>query len=907
MSPLFKRLASWLLALFVLGSVALAAPSSVQRPIPTSIPFSDPDDEALPEGAVARLGSLRFYHGAQMGSVAISPDGTLIASGGAWGIPKQIGPQSWTTAPDRRICLWDTASGKLVREITAPNGGVNGLAYSPDGNALAAGCWDRLCFFDVATGAKGAVVKCDEGSITGLQYVDGGKKVAAFHWCSVGLFNPGTGERLKGWKAWQGDQPKLPNGSTAEDCKASAVSPDGNKVAFLYSCYEPDPTGMSVRLQREHDLLRIFDAAGKQVLELDSVAAYSQCVAFSADGRQLLTVADRVEVWDATKGTKVREMSGEFAPSNASLTYSPNGKTFVIANTYNYSFSVWDAAKCEQLYQRAPVRSTHSMATHGNCPPPVFSSNGQRLVGACEGRVRIWDAATGSEMHRFPGHQATVGSLQFSADGSTLNTLAGASVCRWNTSDWKELTQVDVNGPDASLAPIVMSVAPDGKSFACRDKQGNAELRNSATRQRIMKLDLEGNLARTALFSSDGRRLLVLAQVEPDNYNLTDGRVFDVQSGTCVGRFTATKWPRTIRLSPDGSTVVWVDEDNGRLNVADVLTGKVVHRLGKEEQNRNSYFTRIVISPDGGLVAWSPGYSNDPAPTSPVRVFDLKTGKQISCWSINRPEKGDALIEGMAFSPDSHYLATVQSDETAVLVWEVRTGLERRRLLGHKHWPYSVAFSPDGRLLASGSQDANVLVWTLSGPNSAETKKAPQSANELTAAWHRLADADGLQVDKSVWYLVRYPEQSVTFLRERLQPVPTAKSAQVASLIADLDSDDFAQRDSAAAELEACEGLVAPAIKAALRGQPSLEARERLETVLAALPTEDKIPTGQGLRRMRAIEILERIGTLAACKLLKELGEGAAQARTTIEAKAAYRRATARRHPISETQGAAER
>jgi hypothetical protein len=66
MSPLFKRLASWLLALFVLGSVALAAPSSVQRPIPTSIPFSDPDDEALPEGAVARLGSLRFYHGAKM-------------------------------------------------------------------------------------------------------------------------------------------------------------------------------------------------------------------------------------------------------------------------------------------------------------------------------------------------------------------------------------------------------------------------------------------------------------------------------------------------------------------------------------------------------------------------------------------------------------------------------------------------------------------------------------------------------------------------------------------------------------------------------------------------------------------------------------------------------------------------
>jgi WD40 repeat protein len=603
----------------------------------------------------------------------------------------------------------------------------------------------------------------------------------------------------------------------------------------------------------------------------------------------------------------VRKVTGLDSARHDAISFAPDGKTLVLTNAYNYQFDVFDAPTGDKVYHKAHMRWTFDSARFGANPPPLsFSANSKTLVGAFDGRVCMWDAPTGRDVPRLPGHNATVDSLHFSADGRSLTTRSGTSICQWNVSDWKQSSRVDVTAPTPGPAPVVVAIAPDGKSWVCRRKDGDAELRDSVTGRCLRRFDVEGNKVRwDSVFSENGERLFL--QSTMDNYNLCDGRFFDPLSGTCVGRFTTERDPRKLTLSPDGSTYLWIDENDGLLNVAEVTTGKTVCRLGEKALNHNDLESRVTFSPDNRFVAYSAGFTNDETPTCPIRIFDLKTGKQIATWGIPGVDLPSELVVGMAFSPDGNLLATVQQGDMSVRVWEVRTGLERRRFEGHKHWPYCIAFAPDGRLLASGSKDTTTLVWDLSSPSAAGPKKTKLSAHELAEAWGRLAELNGARADSAVWSFAESPEQSLPFLQERLHPVPNVEPARVASLIADLDSKDFARRDRASAELESFEEAVAPAIKAALPGQPSKEAMQRLEAVLERLPTEDTIPAGQALRRIRAIEVLERIGTPAACKLLKELSEGSAQARTTIEAKAAYRRATARRHPISETQGAADR
>jgi hypothetical protein len=129
---------------------------------------------------------------------------------------------------------------------------------------------------------------------------------------------------------------------------------------------------------------------------------------------------------------------------------------------------------------------------------------------------------------------------------------------------------------------------------------------------------------------------------------------------------------------------------------------------------------------------------------------------------------------------------------------------------------------------------------------------------------------------------------AVEFLRGRLRPVSAAASPRVRRLIADLDDDRFAVRERAAAELTRLAHESEPAVRQALGGRPSQEARRRLEGVLNGL--EREVPSPELLQALRAVEALERAGTPEARRLLAELAGGAAEAWLTREATAALKR-----------------
>jgi hypothetical protein len=125
-------------------------------------------------------------------------------------------------------------------------------------------------------------------------------------------------------------------------------------------------------------------------------------------------------------------------------------------------------------------------------------------------------------------------------------------------------------------------------------------------------------------------------------------------------------------------------------------------------------------------------------------------------------------------------------------------------------------------------------------------------------------------------------------LRERLQPVAKPDAERVKRAIADLDSGDFKVRDRAARELEQLDELAEPAMQAALERGPSLEVRRRIEALMAKWANTASAP--ERLRGIRAVLVLEMIGSAEARRILETLASGATGATLTREAAASSRR-----------------
>jgi hypothetical protein len=139
--------------------------------------------------------------------------------------------------------------------------------------------------------------------------------------------------------------------------------------------------------------------------------------------------------------------------------------------------------------------------------------------------------------------------------------------------------------------------------------------------------------------------------------------------------------------------------------------------------------------------------------------------------------------------------------------------------------------------------------------------------------------------------LVALPEQVVPLLKERLKPATAPDSKHVAQLIADLDNNKFAVREAALRELQELGMDAGPALRQGLKVAPSAEARRRMESLLTS-PLIYRSPSQ--LRQYRALQVLERIGTPEAQRVLETLSQGASSARLTQDAKTSLERASNR-------------
>jgi hypothetical protein len=204
----------------------------------------------------------------------------------------------------------------------------------------------------------------------------------------------------------------------------------------------------------------------------------------------------------------------------------------------------------------------------------------------------------------------------------------------------------------------------------------------------------------------------------------------------------------------------------------------------------------------------------------------------------------------------------------------------------------ALAFSPAGRELLAGMDNGTGLIWSVTSSEwNGGKPKGEIGEQELKRLWADLGGEDTSRAYEAIGALATVPKVVLPFLRERLQPALPADPQRVRQLIADLDSDEFARREASSHELEALGDKVRPALRRALEGKPNLEQRKRLEALLAAPRT---IRQPELLRQVRAVQVLEMIGSEEARHVLRSVAKGAEEARLTEEARASLQRLTTR-------------
>jgi hypothetical protein len=337
-------------------------------------------------------------------------------------------------------------------------------------------------------------------------------------------------------------------------------------------------------------------------------------------------------------------------------------------------------------------------------------------------------------------------------------------------------------------------------------------------------------------------------------------------------------------VSPDGRALISAGYDSllnapvpfRSIRVWDLATGKEVSAAKFKKKTADAF--RISLSADGKLLASIEG--------NQVRLWEVATGQEIRAWTMN--------CSSLAFSPDGRLLAVGDQDGAARLL-DVATGAQVWAGPGHRSSVWLLAFSGDGAILASVGPDTSALLWDVSRWSRKQQPPAAElSADKLNSLWNDLASNDPRQAFPAIHQLAGASNQAVPFLQERIKPVANVPAKRLEQLLADLDSSSFEVRNKASEQLQKLGELAEPALRQALAAQPALELRQRLEKLLEDAPSF-RVPAPDQLQALRSVQVLERIGTAEAQEVLQALARGAHEARLTYEVQAALDRLEKRR------------
>lgn len=446
------------------------------------------------------------------------------------------------------------------------------------------------------------------------------------------------------------------------------------------------------------------------VIDLSNASRLSQASRFgrgrltdlgwSAGGDRLVFgTSAGLDVYDAGSMTQTSSLSAPMAVNV--LAVAPAGD-LAAAGLANGLVQIWDIAAGGQPHLAYKKEASVEALT--------FSGDGRLLAsGSTEDEVKIWDAASGEEIVAFTGDTGRVTALAFSPDGSVLaiSSVAQQSGPIVATIYFRDTQTGKLKGSVRDFGDMVfeMAYSADGSSLFVIGSGGGVARVDGTGKQLIPLFALGGGLVDEAAFSPDRSVLAVYDQ----QGSLA---LWDLNAKEKIRTFAeADAFAQRLAFSPDGRRLA-AGFENGETMVFDVESGERTGYL-------NAYHGSIIsmaLSPDGLRAATGYGYE-----TSLISVWDTLAGSELNILDGHARN-----VESVAFSTDGAQIAS-GSEDGLVILWDSATGAEIHRLAEHTGVVSGVVFTPDGVNLLSSSWDKRVLLWNLADFSSRTLFTVPNS------------------------------------------------------------------------------------------------------------------------------------------------------------------------------------
>lgn len=597
--------------------------------------------------------------------------------------------------------LWNLASDQQIQSFDlSDNYTDSSLAFSRNGETLIIACSRGFSVWDIASNREIRTIRfdLDENNFALDVAFSGDRQMVA-----ASLYDR---EEVQLWEVSTGK--KIRTIITGDRSRSILFSPDGKILATALN-------GNNGKLWEVSTGKEIFTFPGSKATE---------CLAFSPDG-QILAGAPTyggsispyksfIKLWDVVTGKKIcsTKAAGRLSELIESLEFSPNGQ-LLASGHWNGNVKLWQLSRNWQQQITLKHIWTYTSGSEEKVESVKFSPDGQTLavsVGYNNSSITLCNVGSGKPTQTLFGRVNGVSSIAISPDGKIIASIStfyhsDTTIKLWNSQDGKLIRCL---GNHHNIVAIVFS--SDGKTLiSSTQSRGEIVLWEVATGKKIQIRSHHFRIdAPLIVFSQYGeivaglfkrREDIPITSIKANTDNVIQLQA--VRNGMLIGNITTNdKYLTSLAFSPDRQIFASGSSD-GSIKLWEVKAGKIIHTIDTYPHQVYS----LSFNQTGKVLA-----SGSP---DSIKLWQVSSGKEIRTINsgINSMfyDHSESYC-GLAFSPDGKILASISSDKT-IKLWDVGTGNKISTLTGHCSHIFSIAFSRYGEFLVSAGIDGNIKIW----------------------------------------------------------------------------------------------------------------------------------------------------------------------------------------------------
>ena len=438
---------------------------------------------------------------------------------------------------------------------------------------------------------------------------------------------------------------------------------------------------------------------------------------YSPDGKTL-AVGGGAGVWlyDAETGAETGFLQGRKG-SVISIDYAPDSKTILIVST-DKTARIWDAETGELL------QTLKDNFIYGSYLA-AFAPDGKTAAVGADGGIYIWDIETGDCIHRFEGGMGSrravkINAFTYSPDGKLIANENDREIHIWDAQTGDPLRILE-----KYVHESVVVFSPDGKSLATGFSRGYKDwplnVYNSETGELIRSIKAHTYMITAVMYSPDGS--LLVSGAKDKTIKIWDAETGALRTMIGGGENVVTQ----TAYSPDGKTLVQIvkaadtlrQKHQTRIRIWDAETGALLHAF----DGPDTFTASLTFSPNGDSFAFAVPRAHA------IWVCGALDGKLLH--TIRDPKFGVSMVK---YSPDGKILASGNT-AGALQLWNPDNGVHIRTFRGHADPIRFIAFSRDGRIIATGGErDGAVHLWNINAGEKLHTLQG-HAANAVPAGF----------------------------------------------------------------------------------------------------------------------------------------------------------------------------